>query len=33
MDRNKRLLPDEIQGRFRAFRDLTQFADFTLPDG
>jgi sugar/nucleoside kinase (ribokinase family) len=31
MDRNKRLVPEEIQARFRAFRALTQFEDLTLP--
>lgn len=33
MDRNKRLVPDEIQARFRAFRALTQFEDLTLQGG
>ena len=31
MDRNKRLVPEEIQARYRAFRALTQFEDFNPP--
>jgi len=33
MDRNKRLVPEEIQARFRSFRALTQFEDLTLDAG